>query len=101
MTSRILEGSFQALIGRGLCGGPQIGIINNFPKAAQPLFSPIPGPFWVRVGVRVRVRVRVRARGWVGSTRIPSSDQELLSARKRKQPTAPKIRAANLLGELQ
>ena len=57
------------------------------------------GPFWARVGVRVRARARVR--GWVGSTPVPLSDHEVLSARKREQPTAPKIRAANLLGELE
>ena len=88
----------RSLIGRGLCGGPQIGIINKFPKAAQPRFSPISGPFWVRVGVRVRVGARVR--GWVGSAPVPLFDQEVLSARKRAQPTAPKIPPANLLGEL-
>ena len=61
----------------------------------QPRLSPISGPFWVRVGVRVRVGVgvRVRARGWVGSTPVPLSDQGVLSARKREQPTAPKILA--------
>ena len=57
VAARILEDSFYTLIGRGLCGGPQTGM-NKFPKAAQPRFSPISGPFWVRVGVRVRVRVR-------------------------------------------
>ena len=47
------------------------------------------------------VRVRARVKGWVGSTPpVPLSDQDVLSARKREQPTAPKIRAANLLGEL-
>ena len=35
--------------------------------AAHPLFWPVSGPFWVRVGVRVRVRVS----GWVGSTSVP------------------------------
>ena len=54
----------------------------------------ISGPFRVRVGVRVSVR------GWVGSTPVPLSDQEVLSARKGEQPTAPNIRAATLLGEL-
>ena len=49
-------------------------LVNNFPKAAQSRFSPISGPFWVRVGVRVRVRARVRVRGWVGSTPVPLSD---------------------------
>ena len=46
---------------------------NNNKKLAQPRFSPISGPFWVRVGIRVRVRVGVgvRARGWVGSTPVP------------------------------
>ena len=53
------------------------------------------------VGVRVRVRVGVRERGWVGSMPVPRSDQKVLSARKREQPTAPKIRAANLVGELE
>ena len=68
-----------------------MGIIIKFPTAAQPRFSP---------GLGVRVRIRVRAKGWVGSTPVPLSDQEVLSARKREQPTAPKIRATNLLGEL-
>ena len=100
-----LGGQFsRSLIGQKLCGGPQIGITNTFPKAAQPRCSPISGAFWVRVGVRVRVKVRVRvtfrARGWVSSTPVPLSDQEALSACKREQPTAPKIRAANLLSEL-
>ena len=65
-------------------------------------FWPVLGLGWDRIRVRVRVRVRVgvRARGWVGSTPVPLSDQEVLSARKREQPTAPTIRAANLLGEL-
>ena len=63
-----LGGEFShSLVGRGLCGGPKIGkTITKFPKAAQPRFSPNPGPFGVRagdrVGVRVRVRVSVRAR---------------------------------------
>ena len=57
------------------------------PTAAQPRFSPVSGPFWVWVGARVTARVR----GWVGSTPVPRSDQEELSARKRKQPTGPKI----------
>ena len=65
-----------SVIDRGLCGGPHIGTRNKFPKAAQPRFSPISGPFWVRVGVRARVSVRVRVRvrtsvrGWVGSNGI-------------------------------
>ena len=50
----------RSIIGRGLCGAPQIGIMKNFFKAAQSRFSPVSGPFWVRAGVRVRVRVRVR-----------------------------------------
>ena len=45
-------------------------------------------------------RRAVRARGWVGSTPVPISHQVVLPARKREQPTAPKIRAANFLGEL-
>ena len=49
---------------------------------------------------RATVRVRFSVREWVGSTPAPRSDQEVLSARKREQPTAPKIRPANLLGEL-
>ena len=77
---------------------PQIEIMSKFPKAAQPRFSPISRPFWVRVGVRVRVRAR--ARRWVGTTPVPLSDQEVLFARKREQSTIPTIRAANLLGEL-
>ena len=50
--------------------------------------------------MRVRVRVRARLWGWVGSTLVPLSDQEVLSARICEQPTAPKTRAANLIGEL-
>ena len=51
---------------------------NRNPKAAQPRFSPISGPFWVRVGVGIRVRagVRARVRGWVESTPVPLSDQD-------------------------
>ena len=45
------------------------------------------------------VGVRVRIRAWVGSP-VPLSDQEVLSARKRKQAAAPQIRAAKFLGEL-
>ena len=67
--------------------------------------SRVSRPFLVRFGSGLGsglglVRVRVRARGWVGSTPVPLSDQEVLFARKREQATAPKIRAANLLGEL-
>ena len=63
----------------------------------QQIAAAVVGPVLVRVGVRDRVRVT----GWVGSTTpVPLSDQEVLSARKREQPTAPKIRAVNLLGEL-
>ena len=55
--------------------------------------------FWP-VRVRARARVRARVRGWVfGSKPVPLSDQEVFSAREREQPTAPKIRAASLLGE--
>ena len=60
--------------------------------------SRVSRPFLVGVGVRVRVRVRTR--GWVGSTPVPRSYQEVLSAREREQPTAPKIRAANSFGNL-
>ena len=35
MAARIMEGRFDGLIGRGLCRGPPIGIIHNFPKAAH------------------------------------------------------------------
>ena len=79
---------------RWLSGGPCAyhGIIDTFPKAAQPRFSPTHGLFRVRVGVRVR--------GWVGPTPVPLSDQEVLSAGKREQPTTPKTRAANLVDEL-
>ena len=55
----------------------------NFQKRRSCVFSPISGPFWVRVEVKVRVRVRARVRGRVGSTPVPVSDQEMLSARKR------------------
>ena len=79
----------RSLIGRELCGGPQIGIRKKKnPKAAKPRFWPISGPFWVRVGVRDRVRGRGRVRGWVGSTAVSRSGQEVLSARKREQRTA-------------
>ena len=94
----------RSLIARGVCGGPQIKKINTFPKAAQPRFSPISGQLWVRAGgrdrVRVRVRAKVRARGWVWSTPGRLSDHEVIPAGKRERATAPKIRAANLLGEL-
>lgn len=43
----------------------RFGIIKQISKAAQPLFSPVYGPFRVRVGVRDRVR------DWVGSTPVP------------------------------
>ena len=71
---------------------------------AQPRFSPTSGPFWIRVGVRDKVRfggqIWARVRGWVGSMSVPLSDQEVLSARNSEQPTAPKVRAANMFGEL-
>ena len=37
--------------------GPQIGKLNEIRKAAQPRFSPVSGPFWVRVVVRVRAQI--------------------------------------------
>ena len=91
-SARILKGSFTLSLADGLCGGAQIGIINKFPKAAQPGYSPISRPFWVRIGVRVRVRVRARARdrGWVGSTPVPRSDQEVLSGSQKRTAHRPK-----------
>ena len=55
----------------------------------------------LELGLRLRLRLRLsgRVRGWVGSTSVPRSDQRFL-ARRREQPTAPNIRAANLLGKL-
>ena len=74
--------------------GPQIGIIKKYRKAAQPRFSPVPRWFWSGLGLGLRFR-----RG-VGSTPVPRSHQEMLTARKREKPTAPKIRATRSLGEL-
>ena len=66
----------------------------NDRKAAQPRFS---GPFWVRVGIRVRTRVigvGLDLRSFVDPTR------KCFLARKREQPTAPKILATRLIGGL-
>ena len=110
MAARILEGNcLRFLLGRGLCGGPQIGIINKFPKAAQPRFSPISGSFFFLgsgfvfiffgSGLGLGLGLGLRLGCGLG-LRLLLSDQDVLSARKREQPTTRTIRAANLLGEL-
>ena len=82
MAARILGGQFlRSLIGRGLCGGPQIGIINNFPTTVQPHFSPI--AFLARFGSGLGSGLGLGLRRWVGSTPVPLSAQEVLSACKR------------------
>ena len=67
MAARTLESSFYALsIWPGAIwwsADRNIVHIYTNPKAAQSRFSPISGPFWVRVGVRVWVRDN---KGWVG-----------------------------------
>ena len=89
-----LEGSFYALLlAEGYVVGPQIGIIKKYRKAAQ-RFSPVSRRFWSGLGLGLGFR-----RG-VGSTPVPRSHQERLTARKREKPTAPKIRATRSLGEL-
>ena len=74
MAARVLGGIFYAL---SLVEGDvvarrseQNGYFIKYRQAAQSRFSPVSGPFWVRVGVRVRVRVTVRVRGWFMPTPV-------------------------------
>ena len=93
VAARILKGSFlRSLIGRGLCGGPQIGIMKIYiwktnVAAVLVRFGP-----WL--GSRLVVGVGLGLRPFLDPTR------KCLLARKREQPTAPKIRANRLLGKL-
>ena len=74
--------------------------MKRYRKAAQPRFSPVSGPFWVRIGVRGRVRVRDR--GWVGFALVTRSHKEVLprSQTRTAYHTAPNIRATRSLREL-
>lgn len=72
-SGRITPGIFRENYSHSFCEGenrgPQIRNNKNKKKTAQPRFSPVFGPFWVRLEIRVRVRVGIG--GWVGSTLVP------------------------------
>ena len=98
--ARIFEGSFHALIGRGLCGGPQIGITHTSIRyISESGAAAILAQIWPVSGQGLG-STGLGLGGGLGLHPYLYIDQEVFSARKREQPTAPKIRATNLLGEL-
>ena len=64
-------------------------------------FSPVSGPFWIRVGVRVRVEVRLGLRVRLAPRPYLDPSRKRFLARKREQPAAQRsARPDRFVGEL-